>query len=375
MSTPFVFGKVVPQDNFTNRTKEIKTLHQHFNDLINCVIISPRRWGKSSLVEIATSTFVAKNKKYKVVKLDLFAIYNEQEFYEKFATACIKATSSKVEEFTNNVSAFLGKLQPNISIGTGPGSAVEFGIKLPDIKKDYSELLDLPQKIATEKKIYILVCIDEFQNIERFSNSIAFQQRLRASWQHHLQVGYCLYGSKRHMLINLFEKKSNPFYKFGDVMYLEKIKAAEWQPFIVEKFTATKKKIDAVFIDEIIVLMQEHPYYVQQLCSIVWWLTIKVVNKDIISQAVAEMLDRNNMLFQKDLDNITEHQLNCLRAIANGETSLSSKAVMDKYKLISSAHIAKSIKAVEEKEIINKIGKQIEIADPAFRLFILQIVG
>ena len=84
---------------------------------------------------------------------------------------------------------------------------------------------DLAENIAQKKQLRLIICIDEFQNLCSVQRpSALFQQRLRASWQQHKQVSYCLYGSKKHMMIEIFQNKDMPFYKFGDVIFLEKIK-------------------------------------------------------------------------------------------------------------------------------------------------------
>ena len=49
METPFIFGKIATEKNFTDREMETANLVQNFTSLINTIIISPRRWGKSSL--------------------------------------------------------------------------------------------------------------------------------------------------------------------------------------------------------------------------------------------------------------------------------------------------------------------------------------
>ena len=99
-----------------------------------------------------------------------------------------------------------------------------FPLDWKEVKKGQDEILDLAENICKNKKIKVVVCIDEFQNIAFFDEPLAFQKKLRAHWQHHKQTSYCLYGSKRHLLMDIFSSQSMPFYKFGDVIFLEKIK-------------------------------------------------------------------------------------------------------------------------------------------------------
>ena len=189
METPFIFGKIATNKNFTDREKETANLVQNFMSLINTIIISPRRWGKSSLVNKAAKLAMAQESNLRICHIDLFNVRSEEHFYSLLAQKVIAATSTKWEEAKHN----------------------------PD------EVLDLAEKIAKKKGLKIVICIDEFQNITEFSDPDYFQKKLRSHWQLHQNVAYCLYGSKRHMMMEVFTNSSKPFYKFGNLMFLNKI--------------------------------------------------------------------------------------------------------------------------------------------------------
>ncbi|MDR3184943.1 MAG: hypothetical protein LBT49_06010 [Prevotellaceae bacterium] len=104
---PFVFGKSTDFVNFTDRDEEVSQLTDNFKSLINTTIISPRRWGKTSLVENAAHTIMAKNDKIKICLLDIFNVRSESEFYEHFAKEILKATASKWEEMATSAKKFL----------------------------------------------------------------------------------------------------------------------------------------------------------------------------------------------------------------------------------------------------------------------------
>ncbi len=333
------------------------------------MLIAPRRWGKSSLVKYCADRLVRKNKKFKVCYIDLFNVVNEEEFFKELSGEVMKATSNKFEEFMQQTKHFLSALKPSVSLGELPGSEFELEIGFKEIKKNISTLLDLTETIAKAKNITLIVCIDEFQNIEKFKDPEGLQKKLRAHWQHHQHVVYCIYGSKRHMMMHLFESKSMPFYKFGDTFYLEKIKQEHWLPYIIEKFKLSGKKINDVQAIKIVQLMQEHPYYVQQLCQIVWMNTGRSVTDAILESSIEDLLDRNAALFQRDFEILSETQINFLKALASGEKNFSSREVLETYRIGTSANIPRVTNALENKEIIDKMGKQIEFADPAFEVF------
>ena len=50
MEKSFVYGVAVTDYNFTGRVEESRRLKLNFENGINSILISPRRWGKTSLV-------------------------------------------------------------------------------------------------------------------------------------------------------------------------------------------------------------------------------------------------------------------------------------------------------------------------------------
>jgi uncharacterized protein len=224
METPFAYGRLVTDQNFTNRMEEIKQISQNFTSGTNTVLISPRRWGKSSLVKKAALETGATSGSIRFVFIDMFNVRTEEEFYKELFEKSIQSVSGKIDDVIGNIRKFITRWSPEISIS--PGSEIKFTLHLnwKELKKQPDEILDLPEKIAAEKKIRIIVCIDEFQNISFFDDPPAFQKKLRSHWQQHKSAAYCLYGSKRHMLMDVFTSPSMPFYKFGDMIFLAKIR-------------------------------------------------------------------------------------------------------------------------------------------------------
>src|ERR1700677_4782584 len=110
MNTPFLFGKTVSTELFTNRTDEKKRLKDNFINKINTILISPRRWGKSSLVKKVAED--VQERSIKVVMLDMMSIRNEEEFYSFLTTQVIKATSNKLTEWVDLTKQFLKHITP-----------------------------------------------------------------------------------------------------------------------------------------------------------------------------------------------------------------------------------------------------------------------
>ena len=365
MEKPFVFGVATSGENFTDREKETERLLLNFTHGVNTILISPRRWGKTSLVKKVAQ--MAQTAKRKVVYMDIFACRTEQEFYRLWATSVLKQTSSKWDEWIENAKLFLSHINPKISIGTDPMN--DFSINFEYVRGDSFEtdILQLPEKIAREKDIQIVICIDEFQQISDFEDSKTFQKKLRTVWQLQQHVSYCLFGSKKHLMNELFERRNLPFYKFGDAIYLTKIETKYWVEYICRRFADTGKQISSGLAEEICRLVDNHSSYVQQLSWLLWIHTAGAATDTQLSAALEDLLDQNNILFQNEIESLSSYQMNFLRAIIDGvDSGFSRKEVLQKYNLGTSANIIRLKNALLQKELIETDGPRVTLSDPVF---------
>lgn len=367
MDTPFVFGKLAVNQNFTNRNEERQQLIRNFNSLANTILISPRRWGKSSLVQMAANEAMIVNKELHFCFLDVFSIRTEEQFYQHLAVEVLKASTSEMEILLENAGKFLGKFLPTLSFSPDSQHEISLSLDWKEVKKQPDDILNMAEKLAIEKGWKFIVCIDEFQNNATFENPLAFQKKLRSQWQKHQHVAYCLYGSKRHMLMDVFTNPSMPFYKFGNLLFLEKIKKEDWVSFICDRFEETQKHITKNSAALITDLAECHPYYVQQLAQQCWFRTTDNCSEEIILEAHQGLVAQLGLLFQSKTDELTNSQINFLKALIDGVEMYSSKETLDEYKIGTSGNVIKVKKSLENKEIIDIQGNIVSLLDPMYR--------
>ncbi len=194
---PFVFGKAVEGSYFTNRTKDAEHQEANLTHGINTILNSPRRWGKTSLVKKVMANVIRPD--IKIIYIDVFSCKSEYDFYKVFASTIIQQTSSKIEEWMATAKEFLSRVITKVAFS--PDSIQEYSLSFEfPAKDDAEDILQLPERIAQKKGIHIVLCLDEFQQIAEFQDSMTFQKKLRSVWQHQQNVSYCLFGSKRHLM-------------------------------------------------------------------------------------------------------------------------------------------------------------------------------
>jgi hypothetical protein len=171
------------------------------------------------------------------------------------------------------------------------------------------------------------------------------------------------------MMTDIFNNPSKPFYRFGDIMLLQKIQTTKWISFITESFKNTGKQIDETIAEAIPLVMKNHSWYVQQLSHYVWNLTFKKATIAEFNTALNELIQANSPLYQKEVETISVTQLNLLKAVAKGENQLTSTAVMQKYHLGTPRNVSKNKIILINNDIIHKLNQQFEFVDPAFELW------
>lgn len=368
MKKSFIYGVSVSGENFTDRVEETRRLTMDFENGVNVILISPRRMGKTSLVKKVQSH--VDNPKIRVVYMDIYDCRSEYDFYNKFATTILKETSGKMDLFLDNVKQFLTRLSPKISFSPDPN--MDYSVSLGITPKNYApeEILDLPERMASKMGIHIVVCIDEFQQVGEWTDSLTIQKRLRSVWQHQQNTSYCLFGSKKHLLTNLFQNRRMPFYHFGDTIYLKPISTDDWIPFICGKFAEKGKKISEEFVKQICTTVNNHSSYIQQLAWNVMVNTEQEVTDEIFQQAISELLAQSGPLFVQQIQGLTTYQMNLIRSLCQGiHKDFTSKGVLETYQLGSKSNISRLKKTLIEKEIIEEEGDIITLADPVFEIW------
>ena len=196
--------------------------------------------------------------------------------------------------------------------------------------------------------------------------------KMRSVWQQQHNVSYCLYGSKRHMMTEIFNDSTKPFYRFGQVIWLKKIEERYWVEFIVSAFERTAKRISVEFAKRICEVTKCHSWYVQQLSFFIWNATDDEVTDEIFNRALQRLIDTNAPMFQNDIEQLTASQKAMLHAVIDGFNQFSAEATKQLYHMGNANTIARNKRILQDKDIIEQRGKKFEFVDPIFQLWLSQ---
>jgi hypothetical protein len=369
MENPFVYGGVVTGKNFVDRERELVELRRDLLSGKSVVLYSPRQIGKSSLVE---EMFSRLEKDVYHARVDVSAVDSRHALAKQIVEAIIDSAYTKLDKMRKAVSELPDLLRGlRVNVVVTPEREIKFEFARDAIDKELGEIFDLAEKIARQKGKRMLLAFDEFQDISDL-DGVTIEKLMRSKFQYHKNVTYLFMGSKRHMLMRMFNDRSRPFYKFSKPMELGPIPRPEFKEFISEKFEKSGGEISDEAVDAILNLTGGHPYYTQQLCYVLWFISKKVVDKSLVLEAVNEILVHEKKNYLELMGRLTPLQRRFLRGLATeDDVSVFSSNFVEKYELKTHSHVQRLVKSLEGKGMLDE-GK---ITDTFFKEWLRRLSG
>jgi len=335
MKNPFKYGEAVLGENFADRKKELNELIRDLSDSERIFLISPRRYGKTSLIMNALE--VLKSKGIHTVYIDLYKATSLYKLLEIYVREITSAVETKFERMLDFFKKTLPGLRPKITVD--PDGTTSSGIEYTDSREDtfrfLDRIFDLPQKLAEEKKRNFVVVFDEFQEIREF-NGEPIEKAMRASIQHQNKVACLFSGSKRHLLYDMVANRNCAFYMMGRVINLEKIPRAEFVDFILDAFQRTGFWVEHGSIEKVLDLVEDFPYNAQFFCHKLWdeFYETKTIKLNDIEPTLNQIITENTPVFLSIWDDLSLVQRRLMEAIVHaGSKEFLSEESIKKYDL------------------------------------------
>jgi hypothetical protein len=376
MDNPFVYGEVVPGEAFVDRETELDRLVADLGNGQKVFLISPRRYGKSSLIRQALDSL--KRRGALAVDLTVSSYSSYLAFLEGYARA-IASVESKWDRAKAWLTEAIGSTRPEIRYEPKDSGLGRFSVAFPqvttarDINRLANEVFALPGKLAAERKRTVVVALDEFQAIDSF-NGGSVEHALRAAAQHQRQVGYVFAGSEPSLMEKMIGPR-RPFYKAGPVMRLQKISPTIFSDFIDRRFTKSGIKPEPGLADAILDLAGNLPYDVQRLAHETWDDVRarggRKVTLEDLHGALARLLSEQETIFEALWQRLTLHQRATLRAVVlQGGREIHSAEARARHRLGGASSIQTSLGALTKQDVLLKEGPRYVVADSLLREWI-----
>lgn len=366
---PFIVTGKIDPDYFCDRVSESARLIKSVVNGNNIVIISPRRMGKTGLIQFCYEKPEIKEDYYTFFidilhtsSLKEFAYIFGKEIYETLLPRSKKMASL----FIQTLQSISGKF------GFDPLTGLPtFNVELGDIERPAYTLEEIFKYLAAADKPCI-VAIDEFQQIAKYP-----EKNIEALLRTHIQKihnsHFIFAGSERHMMQEMFTSSARPFYHSADFLELNAIAIEIYIPFIVNHFQTKNRSISPLAVERVYQLFKGHTYYIQKTFNEAFADTSQgeACTIEMLKQTIDNLIESNATIFREILSNVPEKQKELLYAIArDGEaTQITSAQFIKRHSLASSSSVQSAIKKLLEKDIVTEINKTYSVTDKLFAMW------
>ena len=267
MENPFKFGTIVEEEYFTDRVKEVAYIKEFVNSANHLVIISPRRFGKSSVVAKAIKQTGRKHITVNLQQVTSVSDLSAKLLREFFKVHPLERVRHLITHFRIIPTVSSNPITGSMDVSFQPG--VDDSVLLEDV-------MTLIEQAHSEQD-RIIVVLDEFQKIRDMAPKL--DKKLRSIMQEQKHINYILLGSQESMMTDIFENKKSPFYHFGEMMRLGKLPREDFHRYLSERLAGCYPDTCNTLANNILDYTECHPYYSQQLAANVW--QIGVLQPDI----------------------------------------------------------------------------------------------
>jgi hypothetical protein len=373
MTNPFVYGEVVPVSAFVDREDELDRLTRDLMAGQKVFLISPRRYGKSSLIRQALRA--AGRGGALVVDLTVSSYSSYVAFLEGYGRA-LASVEPQAGRAVSWLREMLAGVRPEVRLERSGTGGAEVALSFPaarserDVSRLAQEIFALPGRIAESRRRRVAVALDEFQAIAAFDGGNV-EHALRAAVQQQRDVGYVFSGSEPALMERMLGR-SRPFYKAGPVMRLGRIPADRFAPFIESRFRATGIKPDAGLGPAIVDLAGNLPYDVQRLAHEVWddvrASGRRTVNLEDLHGTLTRLLGEHDSLFEAAWQRLTLAQRAALRAaVLQDGRELLSADTRGRYRLGGASTVQASLAALVREDILAREKERYIVVDSLLR--------
>lgn len=372
---PFIVIGKIEQEYFCDRIEESARLIKSVTNGNNLVIISPRRMGKTGLIQFCYDKPEI-SKRYYTFFIDILHTSTLREFTyllgREIYETLLPKSKKMIKLFVQTIRSISGKF------GFDPVSGMPvFNVELGDIDRPEYTLDEIFQYLSHADKPCI-VAIDEFQQIAKYPER-NIEALLRTYIQKMTNSNFIFAGSERHLMQEMFSSATRPFYHSADMLELKAIIPEEYIPFIVNHFKIRHRDIQRDDVERVYKLFDGHTYYIQKTFNESFANTPEGAECTIstMQKAINTVIESNATVYKEILSNIPEKQKEVLYAIANeGEaTQVTSAEFVKNHRLTSPSSVQSAVSKLLDKDLITEIDKVYSLTDKFFAIWINRQFG
>lgn len=366
LRNPFVVGRYVSDEYFCDREKETEFLLKQVDNGRNVAIISPRRMGKTGLIQHFFHREEL-NERFFLFFVDIYATSSLAEFVYLLSKAIYDELRPRKRAWVERFFRIVASMRVGFKLDALTGEP-GLDISLGEIRTPMRTLEEIFQYLESAGRP-CLVAIDEFQQIGTYGES-GVEALLRTRIQQCRQTQFIFSGSKRHMMAAMFNSPAKPFYQSAVSMGLEAIPENVYLSFVTGMFKKYGKCIEPAAVKAVYQNYEGCTWFVQMMMNELFALTAQgeCCNVDKVRVAKENVIHSQEGAYKELLAQLAPRQKAVLQAIAkDGRVSgITSASFISRYGLSSASSVQSAVKSLLKNDIITQENREYRVYDYFF---------
>lgn len=376
MDYPFAYNKPVTGKMFYGRKQDVARIISILNDGGSIAVYAPPKTGKMSLIQESMYQMKLSKASFKVAEVQLLDVRDGVTFLSRMCENVIRAYATTAEEYEEIVCTFFAgthvRFDPDAFSSIDRIVTMDGGLE----REDIAAMLSFPYRLAESRGIRLFIILREFQNLRFIENWELHFKAMEAIMKHERECGrnllcsWIVTGSQMNAMKDIFEH-TKYFYRLIDTFRPSPFEAKDITERILRGFLSSGKVVERAQIERICRVFRNSIWYINHFVSICDHLSKGYITEPVLQEALDTMISLNLPRFEAAVNDLTNFQVNLLRAMAEGKTRFSSADIIKSYGLNSSANVKRIKDALTKKEIITfSETDDASFIDPLFEFWI-----
>lgn len=375
-SSPYRFGAPVEPPWFCDREAELDVLTARMRSGIHVFVLSPRRYGKTSLIRRAMDVVEADGARCAYANL-LFAT-SETELATTILQAVVQDLLGRAGRARQSLETILRQLRITPKVSVGADGSVSLGLDASAVASSWLDVVHdavgLLQRSA--KKHPAVLVLDEFQVVATIGRE-GVGGAFKALADEVTNMGIVFSGSHLAVMEKLANGAGAPLHGMGERLVLDVVPEEPMVAYLQRRARVTGKRLDKATGRLVYRSADAVPNYVQQLALAAFEAagSSSVITERHVTEGFDTVVEREASTFAQQFEDLggAPVQQRVLKELARQPTSsVYAKAFLDAVGVANANAVTTALRVLDGKELVARKGRVWDIADPFLRRWLAQ---
>jgi uncharacterized protein len=371
-SNPYRFGAPVEHACFCDRSAELDALVKRMQDGIHVIVLSPRRYGKTSLLQAALRAFRAGGGRAGYA--DLIRATSEHEVATEILTATVNGVLRRGRRAARTLEHVLSRLRLMPSVSVSTEGNVSFAFEPGVARRAWHQILDDALDLLADSAKHgpVALALDEFQQVAEVGSGIG--GAFKAAADRLTNVSLVFAGSHQSVMERLTRTRGAPLYGMGEVLSLAIVPREEMVDYVRRRARAGGKRLTKPVAEAMFDRAGGIPNDVQWLAHAAFeHASGESIEEQSIGAGLDAIVARQSSSFAERFETLAPSQQRTLKALAHSPAQhVYSRQFLDRVDVANANAVRKALATLSQAELVARVDGAWQLTNPFLQAWLRQ---